>query len=103
MSQKWDSGVKRSACFHLLGLDGLKGFPEAIEAIFSRTQVQLCLVYLMRFSLTYVSFEDRKSVAADLKAVYRAATAEEAEDLLTAFAEKWDARDPSIAKSWHSN
>ena len=56
-------------------VDGLKGFPEAIEAIFPRTQVQLCLVHLMRFSLCYVSFKDRKGVAADLKAVYRAVTA----------------------------
>src|SRR5438270_11507563 len=84
-------------------VDGLKGFPEAIEAVFPQTQVQLCLVHLMRFSLCYVSFKDRKGVAADLKAVYRAATAEEAEHLLAAFAERWDARYPSIAKSWRSN
>ena len=84
-------------------VDGLKGFPEAIEAIFPRTQVQLCLVHLMRFSLCYVSFKDRKGVAADLQAVYRAATADEAEHHLAAFAEKWDGRYPSIAKSWRSN
>ncbi len=84
-------------------VDGLKGFPEAIEAIFPKTQVQLCLVHLLRFSLCYVSFKDRKGVAADLKAVYRAATAEEAEHLLAAFAEQWDGRYPSIAKSWRSN
>lgn len=84
-------------------VDGLKGFPEAIEAIYPQTQVQLCLVHLMRFSLCYVSFKDRKGVAADLKAVYRAATATEAEHLLEAFAEKWDARYPSIAKSWRAN
>jgi putative transposase len=84
-------------------VDGLKGFPEAIEAVFPKTQVQLCLVHLMRFSLAYVSFKDRKGVAADLKAVYRAASADEAEQQLEAFAEKWDARYPSIAKSWRSN
>ena len=84
-------------------VDGLKGFPEAIEAIYPQTQVQLCLVHLMRFSLAYVSFKDRKGVAADLKAVYRAATAEAAGHLLEAFAERWDARYPSIAKSWRSN
>ena len=84
-------------------VDGLKGFPEAIETIYPKTQVQLCLVHLMRFSLAYVSFKDRKAVAADLKLIYRAATAEEAEQQLTAFAEKWDARYPTIAKSWRAN
>ena len=84
-------------------VDGLKGFPEAIETIYPKTQVQLCLVHLMRFSLAYVSFKDRKGVAADLKLIYRATTAEEAEQQLAAFAEKWDARYPSIAKSWRAN
>jgi putative transposase len=84
-------------------VDGLKGFPAAIETIYPQTQVQLCLVHLMRFSLAYVSFKDRKEVAADLKAIYRAASADEAEQHLEAFAEKWDTRYPSIAKSWHSN
>ncbi len=84
-------------------VDGLKGFPEAIEAVYPKTQVQLCLVHLMRFSLCYVSFKERKDVAADLKLIYRAASAEEAEQQLTAFAEKWDGRYPSIAKSWRSN
>jgi len=84
-------------------VDGLKGFPEAIETIYPKTQVQLCLVHLMRFSLAYVSFKDRKAVASDLKVIYRATTAEEAEQHLAAFAEKWDARYPSIAKSWRAN
>lgn len=84
-------------------VDGLKGFPEAIETIFPKTQVQLCLVHLVRFSLAYVSYKDRKAVAADLKLIYRAATAEEAEESLAAFAGKWDARYRSIAKSWRSN
>jgi len=84
-------------------VDGLKGFPEAIETLYPKTQVQLCLVHLMRFSLAYVSYKDRKSVAADLKAIYRAATSEEAAQHLEAFAEKWDGRYPSIAKSWHLN
>jgi transposase-like protein len=79
--------------------DGLKGFPEAIETIYPKTQVQLCLVHLMRFSLPYVLFKDRKSVASDLKLIYRAVTAEEAEQQLEAFAEKWNARYPSISKS----
>ncbi len=84
-------------------VDGLKGFPEAIETIFPKTQVQLCLVHLVRFSLCYVSFKDRKAVAADLKLIYRAATIEEAEHKLSEFSEKWDARYPSIAKSWRAN
>ncbi len=84
-------------------VDGLKGFPEALETIYPKTQVQLCLVHLMRFSLAYVSFKDRKAVAADLKLIYRAVTVEEAEQQLNAFAEKWDARYPSIAKSWRAN
>src|ERR671930_797852 len=84
-------------------VDGLKGFPEAIEAVFPKTQVQLCLVHLMRFSLAYVSFKDRKGVASDLKPIYRAASAEEAGQQLDAFAEKWDARYPSISKSWRAN
>src|ERR1043165_7144051 len=57
----------------------------------------------MRFSLCYVSFKDRKAVASDRKGIYRAASAGEAEQQLEAFAEKWDARYPSIAKSWRSN
>src|SRR5215212_7037858 len=84
-------------------VDGLKGFPEAIEAIFPKTQVQLCLVHLMRFSLCYVSFKDRKGVAAGLKIIYRATSAEEAEQQLEAFATEWDARYPSISKSWRAN
>ena len=84
-------------------VDGLKGFPEAIETIYPKTQVQLCLVHLMRFSLCYVSFKDRKAVAADLKAVYRAASLDEAEQQLEAFGRKWDSRYPSIARSWRAN
>jgi len=84
-------------------VDGLKGFPEAIETIFPKTQVQLCLVHLVRFSLAYVSYKERKAVATDLKLIYRAATAGEAEQHLAAFAQKWDARYPSIAKSWRVN
>ena len=82
---------------------GLKGFPEAIETIFPKTQVQLCLVHLVRFSLAYVSYKERKAVATDLKLIYRAATAGEADQHLAAFAQKWDARYPSIAKSWRVN
>jgi len=83
-------------------VDGLKGNTSAIETIYPKTQVQLCLVHLMRFSLAYVSFKERKAVAADLKVIYRAATAAEAEHKLAEFGEKWDARYPSISKSWRA-
>ena len=84
-------------------VDGLKGFPEAIEAVFPRTDVQLCLVHLVRNSTKYVSYKDRKQVAADLKTIYRAATAQEAEANLESFAGKWDTRYPMISKSWRAN
>src|SRR6201986_3669702 len=84
-------------------VDGLKGFPEAIEAIFPQTQVQLCMVHLVRHSLSYVSHKDRKAVADDLKGVYQAATVEEAERQLARFEEAWEASYPVIAKSWRTN
>jgi transposase-like protein len=64
-------------------VDGLKGFPEAIEAVYPQTQVRLCMVHMVRHSLSYVSHKDRKQVAADLKMIYQAATLEEAERQLT--------------------
>ena len=84
-------------------VDGLKGFPEAIETVFPRTQVQLCLVHMVRNSLKYVSWKQRKEVAADLKAIYQAPTDEQAEMNLTAFETKWDESHPSIGQSWRRN
>ena len=84
-------------------VDGLKGFPEAIETIFPQTEVQLCLVHLVRHSLHYVGSKQRKEVAADLKTIYSAATEAEAEQKLAAFSLKWDAKFPTIAKSWRSH
>lgn len=84
-------------------VDGLKGFPEAIETIFPSTQVQLCIVHMVRHSLKYVSWKQRKEVAADLKAIYRSPTAEQGETELTAFEEKWDKTHPSIGQSWRRN
>jgi putative transposase len=81
-------------------VDGLKGFPQAIEAVFPQAQVQLCIVHLTRASLNYVSWKERKDVAADLKTIYRAATVEQAELALDAFAAKWDARYPTISALW---
>ncbi len=81
-------------------VDGLKGFPEAIEAVYPRTQVQLCIVHLVRHSLHYVGHKQRKEVASDLKRIYRAATREEAELELARFAEKWDSQYPTISAAW---
>jgi putative transposase len=84
-------------------VDGLKGFPEAIEAVFPKTQVQLCIVHMVRHSLRYVSWKQRKEVAGDLRSIYQAPTVEQAEASLTAFATKWDASHPTISKSWRNN
>jgi putative transposase len=81
-------------------VDGLTGFPEAIEAVFPQTQVQLCIVHLVRNSLSYVSYKDRKAVAADLKTIYQATTEAEAEQSLIVFAQRWDKQYPTISKSW---
>jgi putative transposase len=84
-------------------VDGLKGFPEAIEAVFPKTQVQLCIVHMVRHSLRYVSWKQRKEVAGDLRSIYQAPTVEQAEASLTAFSTKWDASHPTISKSWRNN
>jgi len=81
-------------------VDGLKGFPEAIEAVFPQTQVQLCIVHLVRNSVRYVNWKDRKQLCADLKTIYAAATEEQAELALDAFSEKWDATYPMISQMW---
>jgi len=81
-------------------VDGLKGFPEAIESVFLQTEVQLCIVHLERHSLNYAGWKQRKEVAVDLKTIYSAATEVEAEQKLAEFSLKWDAKFPTIAKSW---
>lgn len=80
--------------------DGLTGFPAAIEAVYPHAKVQLCIVHLIRQSLRYVSWKDRKALAADLKLVYGATTQDEAEIALTSFAEKWDAQYPTVSQVW---
>jgi putative transposase len=74
---------------YIVCCDGLKGFPQAIEAIYPKTQVQTCIVHLIRASLSYVSWKERKAVAADLKPIYRAPTAEAAAQALEEFRVKW--------------
>lgn len=82
-------------------VDGLKGFPEAITGVFPKTTVQTCIVHLTRFSLAYCGWQDRKTVAGELKNIYRAASAEEAQRLLEAFAESaLGKKYPMIAASW---
>jgi putative transposase len=81
-------------------VDGLAGFPEAIEAVFPQAWVQTCLVHLVRSSLRFVPYRDKRAVAADLKKIYTAADQDAAADELERFAAKWDARYPTISRSW---
>lgn len=84
-------------------VDGLKGFPDAINTVFPQTHVQLCIVHMVRNSLKYVTWKDYKAVTADLKRVYRSATEEEALLELDRFGETWDGQYPQISKSWRSH
>ena len=84
----------------IAAVDGLSGFPDAINTVYPQTKVQLCIVHMVRNSLKFVSWKDRKAVAADLKKIYRSVTVEEAERELLAFAETWDAKFPTISRSW---
>ena len=84
-------------------VDGLKGFPDAINAVFPQTHIQLCIVHMVRNSLKYVSWRDYKAVTADLKRVYRSATEDEALLELERFAETWDGQYPQITKSWRTH
>ena len=97
MTELQNRGVKD---IFIACVDGLTGFPDAIEAVFPKTRVQLCIVHLIRNSLKYVSYKDRKAVAADLKKVYSSTTESEAEQALVEFGEIWDKQYPTIAKSW---
>ena len=84
-------------------VDGLKGFPEAIETVYPHATVQLCIVHLVRNSLNYVSWKMRKQVANDLKRIYQSATVDEAEQRLVEFEAQWDDAYPSIAQIWRRN
>jgi len=86
-------------CF-IACVDGLKGLPEAIETVYPQTRVQLCLVHQVRNSLKYVSWKDRKAVAASLRSIYTAPTETAAREALTAFSEQWDNPYPAIAPAW---
>lgn len=82
--------------------DGLTGFPDAIEAVFPDAVVQTCIVHLLRNSVRYVTWKDRRAVLADLKPVYTAATEDAALEALAAFDERWGKRYPMIAQSWQA-
>ena len=84
-------------------IDGLKGFPQAIEAVFPEARVQLCIVHMVRASLNYVNWKERKIVAADLKTVYRAATEGQAAKELDEFITKWGGKYQAIGKLWKEN
>ena len=81
-------------------VDGLTGFPDAIEAVFPKTTVQTCIVHLIRASLKYVPRREREQVARDLKPIYTAVDADQAQVELEAFDEKWGARFPVITQAW---
>jgi len=81
-------------------VDGLTGFPDAINAVFPQTKVQLCIVHMVRNSLRFVSWKDRKKVAAGLRKIYHSVSVEEAEQELDAFADGWDGKYPSISQMW---
>src|SRR3954463_1876224 len=83
-------------------VDGLTGFPEAIEAVFPQAWVQTCIVHQIRSSMRYVADKDRKAVARDLKPIYRAINVEAAAAALTAFDERWGVRYPMIADAWRT-
>ena len=84
-------------------VDGLKGFPDAIEAVYPKAAVQLCIVHMVRNSLHFVPWKVQKEVAADLRTIYTAATADEAGLMLTEFEAKWDAQYLPIGQSWRRN
>jgi len=100
MTELKNRGIKD---IYIACVDGLKGFPEAIEALLPKTEVQLCVVHMVRNSLRFVAWKDRKKVAADLKAVYQASTEEQARMHLGEFSKPWDAKYPTISKSWQTN
>ncbi|MCP4055441.1 MAG: IS256 family transposase [Mesoflavibacter sp.] len=84
-------------------VDGLSGFPEAIGAAYPKTKVQLCIVHMVRNSVKYVSYKQRKEVCADLKKIYQAMNEKQALQALDEFAKKWDDKLPAISRMWRRN
>lgn len=84
-------------------VDGLKGFPDAINTVYPQTQVQLCIVHMVRNSLKLVPWKDYKAITADLKRIYQSITEEEGLMALDQFEQRWDSKYPSISRSWRNN
>jgi putative transposase len=84
-------------------VDGLKGFPDAINSVFPNTQIQLCIVHMVRNSIRYVPWKDYKAVTADLKTIYQASTEDIALKALDDFIERWDEKYPQISRSWKAH
>ena len=100
LNEMKNRGVERIL---IAAVDGLTGFVDAIKSAFPQTEVQRCVVHQVRFSLKLVSYKDRKTVAADMKNIYKAPTKEAAEHYLEEFAGKWDSKYPYISRSWWRN
>jgi putative transposase len=100
MTELKNRGVKD---LFIASVDGLKGFPEAIETVFPGVEVQLCIVHMVRNSIKYVNWKDRKEVCKDLKEVYTAPTESAALQKLEEFDQKWNGKYPTIAKKWRNN
>jgi transposase-like protein len=86
----------------ITAVDGLTGFPDAINSVFPQAEVQLCIVHMVRNSLKYVPYKDRKAITADLKGIYLAPSERDAQNVLDGFGEKWDKKYPAISKTWRS-
>ena len=84
-------------------VDGLSGFPDAIQTVYPQTKIQLCIVHMVRNSLKFVSWKDYKAVTTDLKTIYKAISEAAAEQALADFAAKWDDKYPSISKQWRQH
>lgn len=89
--------------FFIACVDGLSGFPEAINTVYPQTKVQLCIVHMVRNLLKYVSYKDRKTLAADLKKIYTSITSSEAERELEVFVGKWDGKYGAISGQWRKH
>lgn len=84
-------------------VDGLKGFPDAINTVYPDTQIQLCIVHMVRNSLKFVPWKDYKAITADLKRIYQSVTEDEALMALEQFEQRWDSKYPNISRSWRNN
>ena len=84
-------------------VDGLKGFPDAIQTVYPQTHIQLCIVHMVRYTMKFVPWEDYKQVAADLKRIYQSVTEEEALQELDNLEAKWSEKYPHISRSWRQN